>query len=264
MKLVRPSSYINTYKSEAEKGLKRYSKQSILTEEDIKHLPLPVQKYLIYTGSVGKEKIHNFKISFKGGFKPGFNSGFLNFNSTQYNFYDEPTRIFSMNAIKFGIPLNGLHLYVGPNATMQIKIASLFQVVDAKGAEMNRGETVTLFNDMCVMAPATLVDKNIEWEIIDPLTVKAKYTNQGNTISAILFFNKKGEFINFSSDDRYESADGKVYNSYTWSTPVRDYKEFNGRKLACYGELIWHKPAGDFCYGKFTLTEVEYNLKEYK
>ena len=259
-----PSNFKTTFKLETEKGLKRYSPQALLKEEDIKHLPLPVQKYIIYTGSLGKEKIHNLKVSFKGGFKTNPQSGFLNFKSVQYNFYDEPTRIFYIRAKKLGLPFDGLHLYKGPNATMQIKVASLFQVVNARGPEMNRGETVTLFNDMCIMAPAALIDKNIEWETIDSLIVKAKYTNQGNTITAILFFNEKGELINFSSDDRYESADGKVYKSYTWTTPVKDYKEFNGRKLACYGETIWHKPEGEFCYGKFTLTEVEYNCKEFK
>ncbi len=257
------SNFKKTFIAEAEKGLKRFTRQAVLIEDDIKHLPQPVQKYIIYSGSMGREKIHNFRVSFKGGFKPNPQSGFLKFNSVQYNFYDEPTRIFYIKAKKFGIPLDGLHLYAGPSATMQIKVASLFRVVDAKGPEMNRGETVTLFNDMCIMAPASLIDKNIEWETINSLTVKAKYTNQGNTITAILFFNEKGELIDFSSDDRYESADGKAYKSYTWTTPVKDYTEFYGRKLACYGELIWHKPAGNFCYGKFTLTDIEYNCNAF-
>jgi hypothetical protein len=29
---------------------------------------------------------------------------------------------------------------------------------------MSQSETVTLFNDMCIMAPATLVDAPIAWE----------------------------------------------------------------------------------------------------
>ena len=34
---------------------------------------------------------------------------------------------------------------------------------------MNQGETVTMFNDMCVMAPATLIHRAIEWECHEPL-----------------------------------------------------------------------------------------------
>ena len=71
---------------------------------------------------------------------------------------------------------------------MLIKIFGLFTVVNAKGKEMNQGETVTLFNDMCFMAPASLIDRNIEWEEIDNITVDANFTNDNITISARLFF----------------------------------------------------------------------------
>jgi hypothetical protein len=147
---------------------------------------------------------------------------------------------------------------------MQIKLASLFQVVDAKGEKMNQGETVTMFNDMCLFAPATLIDDNIEWEEIDSLTVKAKFTNAGNTINATLFFNEKGELVNFSSNDRYESADGKTYNNYEWTTPVKDYQEINGRRLPSYGEAVWHKPEGEYVYAKLSIADVEYNCSEFK
>ena len=43
------------------------------------------------------------------------------------------------------------------------------------------------------------------------------------------YFNVKGELINFKSDDRYWSKDGKTVRRYQWSTPVREYRDFNGR-----------------------------------
>ena len=259
-----PTSYKNLFKLEVDKGLKRYSTQELLTEEDIKHLPSPVQKYIRYSGAIGKEKLQNIRVVFRGQIKPKPDSDFLDFHAVQYNYFDEPSRAFYIESKMFGLPFDALHLYVGPNATMRVKIASLIQVVDAKGTEMNKGETVTMFNDMCFLAPGSLTNNNIEWESIDSLTVKARFTNQGNTITAILFFNEIGELINFSSNDRYESADGKVYTSYEWTTPLKNYKDFSGRRLASYGEAIWHKPEGEYCYGKFNLIEIEYNCKEYK
>lgn len=258
------TSYKNLFRAEAEKGLMRYSKQEILAEEDIKHLPLPIQKYIIYSGAIGKDKVQNFRAVFRGQIKPKPSANFLDFRSVQYNFFDEPTRVFYIESKLFGIPFDGLHLYAGSTATMQIKLGSLFQVVDAQGHEMNKSETVTMFNDMCVLAPATLIDKNIEWKTVNSLTVKARFINKGITITATLFFNEKGELINFSSNDRYESADGKVYKNYKWTTPINKYRDFNERKLASFGELIWHKPEGEFCYGKFNLFAIEYNCKEYK
>jgi hypothetical protein len=42
---------------------------------------------------------------------------------------------------------------------------------------MTQSETVTLFNNMCLMAPATLIDSAIVWEAIDARTTKARFTN---------------------------------------------------------------------------------------
>lgn len=63
---------------------------------------------------------------------------------------------------------------------------------------------------------------------------------------------------------RFLSADGKTYKSYPWSTPVRSYKDFGGRRVAGYGETVWHTSEGEFRYGRFNLAEIGYNLKELK
>ena len=261
---VLPSSFQNIYKTEVQKRLTPILDVSIVSEKDIEHLPNPVQKYLQYVGAVGKPKVHNFWAASSGGMKRTTKSNWMDIYSQQYNFFDDPARFFYIKSTLFDIPFDGLHMYADNNATMQIKVASLFQVVNAKGEKMNQSETVTLFNDMCLLAPATLIDKNIQWETIDSLTVKAKFTNKGNTITATLYFNEKGELINFISYDRYLSEDGRIYNSYKWSTPAKEYKDFNEKKVPTYLEAIWHIPEGDFTYAKFILKKIEYNSKEYK
>ena len=141
----------------------------------------------------------------------------------------------------------------------------MFQVVDAKGDKMSHGETVTVFNDMCFMAPATLISKNIQWETIDSHTIKATFTNGNIKVSAILKFNATGELVDFISEDRFYCEDGKTYLSYKWSTPIKNYIEIEGRKVPSYGEAIWHIPyEGEYCYAKFDLKEIEYNCIELK
>ena len=50
----------------------------------------------------------------------------------------------------FGVPFQAFHRFVGPSATIRVKVASVVMMVDAKGPEMDEAETVTLFNDLCV------------------------------------------------------------------------------------------------------------------
>ena len=258
-------NYLKSFKANVKKRLKTISDPQILTLEDIQQLPEPIQKYLIYVGAVGKPKIQNVRAVWSGNMKRTLKSGWMKINPQQYNFFEEPARIFYIKSKVMGIPFDGLHLYAGAEATMQIKVASMFQVVDAFGEKMSHGETVTVLNDMCFLAPATLISKNIQWETIDSQTVKAQFTNDNITVSAILKFNAQGELIDFISEDRFYCEDGKTYLSYKWSTPIKDYIEIEGRKVPSCGEAIWHIPyEGEFCYAKFDLKEIEYNCTEFR
>jgi hypothetical protein len=96
---------------------------------------------------------------------------------------------------------------------------------------------------------------------MDSLSAKATFTNGGNKISAVLYFNEQGQLINFISDDRYVIGDMKQYR---FSTPVKEYEQMDGKNIWKYGETIWHYPDGEFVYGKFTLKSIEYNVKEFK
>ena len=254
-----------TFKDEAVIGIERTGHLSpdIITEDDLKHLPPVVNKYLHYVGVVGKEKVHSMRALCKGKIRSNPGDSWMNLTSEQYNFFDDPTRIFYIRASKTRIPVVGLHLYKNVSASMTIKLLGLIKVVDARGPEMNQAETVTILNDMCLLAPATLISKNIQWEEVDSLSVRAKYTNGNITISAILYFNDKGEIVNFISNDRY-ALEGKTYKIYPWLSPIKGYTEINGIKLVSQASVEYQRPDTTFSYGEFTLKEVEYNCKEIK
>ena len=50
---------------------------------------------------------------------------------------------------------------------MRVKVLSLVTVVDASGPEMDRGETVTVFNDLVVLAPGAILDAPVPWTAMD-------------------------------------------------------------------------------------------------
>lgn len=251
------------YNAEVQKEMEHTasSEKDILTEEDIKHLPEPVQKYIRYSNSLEKEKIRNFRVVFEGEFRTDPNKDWGSMRSLQYTDLVDTTRLFFMQMKMFGLPVTGLHKYANAKATMLAKVAGLITVVDGKGPEMNEGETVTVFNDMCMLAPGSLIDKRIEWQTIDPSTVKAVFNNNGIKISAILYFNDKGELINFVSEDRCYSPTGKTYQKFTWSTPTNEYKEYNGIRISSGGEAVWTFPEGEYSYGRISIKEIEYNVK---
>jgi hypothetical protein len=164
-----------------------------------------------------------------------------------------------MSAKKMRLPATGLHLYQNKTATFEVKLLNWFKVVNARGAKMNQAETVTLLNDMCIIAPPTLIDRRISWVEMDDTTVKAIFKNGTIEISAVLYFNNGGELLNFVSNDRYDT-DGIRYDNYPWATPVEDYKLMNGYLLPSKAKLIYHQPDGEFVYGELEFKSVRYNL----
>jgi len=249
-----------SYQKDVQAHLKQTAGVSgdILTEADLKDLPAIIQQYLHYTGMVNKPKIKNIRIVFEGEMRSK-SKDYFPFVSEQYNFFDRPAaRLFFMKGKMFGITVPGYHKYENAKASMDIRLFGLFSVIKKTGPLMDTTETVTLFNDMCVFAPATLTDNRIQWKTINDTTIKARFTNEGISISAILYFNRQGQMINFLSTDRTEIGD---MQRYPFTTPVSDYKEIHGYLLPTKGETVWQYPDGKFTYGRFYLKDIEYNCR---
>jgi hypothetical protein len=252
----------NEYRNEVKIGLEesRTLPNATLIEADIAYLPEPVKKYIRYTGCINKPIVNNFKIDFSGKIRDHKKPVWMPLTSEQYNFIKTPTRLFYLDATMKGLPVGGFHCFKNGVAFMDIRLLSIVKVEYQSGAVMDTSETVTFFNDMCVMAPAALIDKRIEWLEVKENEVKASFTNNGITISAWLYFNEKGELVNFVSEDRSALGENGTVTKLKWSTPMRDYKSINGYKLASYAEAIYSYPEGDFTYATFTLEDIRYNL----
>jgi hypothetical protein len=174
----------------------------------------------------------------------------------QYDRFDPPMRLFFMASRMKGLPVQVLHDYSGETATMRVRLARLFSVVDAWGADLSRTETVTLLNDLDFFAPSWLAVPRLIWREIDNDSVGVTFTNGSHRVSAVLEFNDAGEVVNFISDDRGAMQDDGSLKVVRWSTPMRSYKDFDGRRYPIEGEAIWHYPQGDFTYGRFLLKAV--------
>lgn len=230
-----------------------------VTEADIAHLPPIVQQYLRFTGAVGQPRVANYQVHFHGALRNGPDSAWMPMEADQQSFVAPAERLFLVDATMFGLPTTAYHRYIGPNATFEVNVASVVKVVDARGPEMDRSETVTLFNDMVLLAPATLIDPAIDWEELDPLTLRATFTNAGHTIAAVLSFAENGALTNFVSDDRSRTLDGKTYEHVRWSTPVSSWRSVSGHRLP-EAEAHWQLPGGEFAYGRFAVVDVAYNV----
>ncbi|MBK7049154.1 MAG: hypothetical protein IPH48_22145 [bacterium] len=256
-----PGSYRAQYSRDVAQGLGRTVAMPLLTEADLAPLPEVVRRYVRLSGAVGLPRVQNFRVRFRGQIRSGPDARWMSFTGEQHNFFDQPSRLFLMDGVMFGVPFQAFHRFVGPEATMRVKVASVFTMVDAHGPQMDAAETVTLFNDLCVMAPGAMVDPAIVWQQVDAHTVYGTFTNAGRTVRAVLTFNDLGELTNFVADGRGALAkDGTSFTPMRWSTPLSAYRDFGAHRLMSHGEGVWHAEAGTFVYLRFEVEAIEYNV----
>ena len=233
------------------------SETAVVTEEMIAHLPEPVQRYLAYTGVVGKPMVHSIRLRQKGRLRTTPQQPWLELTAEEYYTVSPPGFIWYAQAKMAGLPLIPVRdMYRDGAGYMLVTLAGLIPVVNATGKEMNQGAMTRFLNEM-VWFPAALLRDNITWTAVDDHAAQVTFTHHGDQATATLFFDDEGKLVNFEAQ-RYMMENGR-YAYARWSTPMSAYGEMAGLKLPAGGSAVWHLASGDFKYVELELTDLEYN-----
>lgn len=230
-----------------------------VTSADLAELPDPVRRYVQRCGGLGRPRPQNMRVVMDAAMyrKPG--QAPMRARSVQYNFFGRPARLFLMDARMFALPVRALHNYRDAQATFTVRIASTVNIVDLQGEQISAAETVTVLNDLCLMAPGALCDPRLSWTPVNHRTAEVSFSNGPHRVSATLVFNDRDELVEFWSDDRPDSSTG-TFVPMRWSTPVSEYGDVDGHHLIHRGAAVYDRPDGPFTYGEFTLRTIRYNL----
>jgi hypothetical protein len=258
---LRPSSNHATYQRRVAAAMARPGGPArLVTADDLARLPALVRGYLTRVGVVGQPRVRTLRVRFHGAIREDAGSAWMPFTGEQHSTFDEPERLFFLRATRAGLPVDGLHAFRADDASMRIRLASLVTVADVSGGTLVRSETVTFLNDLCLFAPAALVDAPIAWEDVDARSVRARYTLGRQQVSAVLTFDAAGDLVDFRSEDRRQDAGG-ADRLMPWSTPVSRFRTFAGAgRLPGYGEGWWHPAEGGFAYLRIEIDDITYNV----
>ena len=229
----------------------------ILTEAAIAHLPPPVRRYIALTGAIGRPVVTEITLRFDAAMFDAPGAPGMTGPVVQYERFDTPDRLFLMTTRMKGLPVAVLHDFQRDRATMRVRLAGLFNVVDIGGPDLTRTETVTILNDLAFFAPSRLTDPRLNWTEIDDRRAGVNFALGPNTVSAELVFNDADELVDFVSDDRGMLEKDGTLRILRWTTPLGEYRDFDGWRVASEGDAIWHLPEGPFTYGHLRLTGYE-------
>jgi hypothetical protein len=257
---ARPSSFRSRFEHDRNALLAGATLEPpLVTEADLAPLPPLMQAYLERMGVVGRARVRTLRVTFKAQMRSSATSPWMRATATQYECVDPPARLFYMNASRMGLPFDIFHRYVDGAATFQVRIAGLLSMVDKRGTGITHDETVTLMNDVLVMAPAAVLGLPFTFETLGERSLRATFRNAGFTVSAVLTFDDAGDLVGFVSTDRAHAREG---GAATWSTPISGYREVDGIRIGTLGDANWIEPSGEWTYGRFEITSIAYNVTQ--
>lgn len=117
-----PGSFRAEYRRGVAQALSLPRVSAIVTQADLVGLPAPVAAYVRASGAVGRPRVNNFRARIHGAIRGGPAEKWMPFTGEQFNqIGPEASRLFHLDATRPGIPIDVLHSFVGPSATMRVK-----------------------------------------------------------------------------------------------------------------------------------------------
>lgn len=230
----------------------------IINAEALEGLPEPVQRYLTFSGVIGKPWIDTVRLKYSGRFRTGADKPWMPLNVEQFYTTNPPGFLWKARFRMFGLPLmRATDVYKDGHGHMHGKILGLFTVADGKGDEVDQGTAIRFLNEMTWFPTAYLGD-NITWSAVDNHAADVTLHDGPHHVSARMYFDDAGRLLNFIAE-RYGDFGGK-YTMASWATPFTEYGTFGGLRIPIKGLGVWQLHSGDLSYVDVCLNEVEYNV----
>jgi len=227
--------------------------------DQIKNLPVPVQRYFKYSLEEGQHYISYVKLKHEGQFRQNENQKWMPIKGEEYFSIEQPglVGVGKIQLLPF-IWITGLDEYIEGKGNFQIKLMSFVTIADApKGRELDSGELMRWLGEAPLFPTALLPSNYLQWQEIDLNSARAVVNFAGLTVSLIFHFNEKGEITRMEGD-RFRSINNSYVNE-KWVGRYSDYTAIDNIRVPMTIEVAWNTQAGNFSYAKFKMSEIRYD-----
>lgn len=219
--------------------------------DQITGLPKPVQRYFKHVLRNGQPYISYVSLLHDGQFKTGLDKDWTAIKGEQYFTVEKPGFIWKGTTSHF----TARDMYIADKGRLIVSILSLYNVVDAQGESFNQGELLRWLAEGVWFPTNLLPGDRLKWTAIIENTAKLTFSYNGMFLYYIVTFDGEG-LITQMETKRYMEK-GRLE---TWIGKMAGYKEINGVFVPTNIEAIWRLEKGDFCYAKFRVTKIVYDL----
>lgn len=215
----------------------------------VEQLPNALQHFLLSSGFLKLGDLHQVKIEWATArLKFEQNGAWQDISVIQHNFLPDPIRLVYMKAKLFG--LFGLAAFDGfrhGKGYMQVRLAKLFNLVNATGAKIDKSALVTLLAETMII-PTYALQTYIQWEEIDSYSVKGTINYHGLKASGIFYFNSNFEITKFETEDRYLTTKSGELQQTHWTASCEYYHKHGSIRYPTSIRATWNMAIGDYTY----------------
>jgi hypothetical protein len=235
-------------------------REGSITAEKLQGLPEPVQRYLTYTGVVGKPRIKTARIKWSGRFRRGIDQPWMPMAAEQFYTVDPPGFVWNARFKVAGLPLmRARDTYKDGQGHMYARLAWIIPIFDVRGEQLIQGTMVRYLQEM-IFFPTAYLEPYIQWNAVDDTCAEVKFTDHGRSVSGKMYFDPQGRLIDFRAQ-RYREINGD-FSLDTWTAPISSYGTMAGLNLPKSGLAVWKLDSGDLPYAEVEVEDVQYNLDE--
>ncbi|MBB3083622.1 DUF6544 family protein [Geodermatophilus sabuli] len=221
-----------------------------VTDDDLAGLPAPAQRWLRWSGVVGRPRDWSFRMRTTGRFRLRPGQAWMPFEAWQYDSGPAVARVYTMRVDLFGVlPMHGVDSYADGVGRMRGTLLGVVPVADGSGPEFDVSELATWVAEAAMTAPSMLLVPATTWSAVDDGCFDLAFDSGGRTVTARLTVAADGRLTGLSTEDRYAALPGGLVRA-RWSTPVEGWLTVGGRALPAGGTAVWHLPEGDHVYGR--------------
>lgn len=233
----------------------------LVTPEMLRDLPEPIQRYLTYTGIVGRPFIRTVYLEQRGKMRAGPKLPWMDLKAEQWYTVSPPGFVWD-GTLRLGpFPIaRARDRYTCGRGNMLIRATEVYPIADASGAEMDQGALLRYLAEM-IWFPSAFLNGNVAFAPINDGSASVTLTDQGRSVNGTMYIDEDGRLSKFVAE-RYQMIDGR-YELHTWSASVTRYAEFEGLQLPVGATAVWHMNEDQFTYFDAAITELRYNERRH-
>ena len=251
-------------KSEAEKIIKeaRNHSTSSFTYAEIDSLPPVLKKYFRTNIKEGSVKPRFVRLKQEGLFRTSENSDWKELTAEQYYLTKEPAFLWN-GSIKMNSLLSarGIDYYFNKEGYLSVKLLSSITVSDVEGEQISQSQLFRWISEAPWFPTSLLPNERLKWTDADSVKATANIKDGDNEVTAHFFFNENGEITKVQTYDKYRTTN-VGYTTALFTGYFSNYKEVNGFRVPTSAEAEWNLDNHDFKYGKFSITDIDYDVFE--